>query len=291
MNLEKHISKLLHQHDCVVVPEFGAFLTQKLNSTYQADISTFSPPKKQVIFNPSLTKNDGLLINEVAQSSHLTFEKATEEVETVVQFWKNHLEKNRELTLSDLGSFHKTENNSLSFSSIEHNFLLESFGLDSVRPAYILPMESQQSSSTVWWKVAAVIPILLGGYLYFGKPKPVSDYVNQQWSGFVSPKMEANLASISPIKLVENKATQIKLEESAIYNFQVISGAFRIEREAIDQVKKLHDDGFDRAKLTQKKGKYYYVAFDTFPSEEEALTFRRNIGEEFPEAWILSLNN
>lgn len=292
MNLEKYISTLLYRHDCVVVPEFGAFIAQKTNAGYTSETSVFTPPSKQIAFNPSLVKNDGLLIQEMAQFGGISFEKAKDEVENAVQFWKNHLNINSTLVLPELGTLKKDENGLLSFEPSSRNYLLDSFGLESVRAKYILPSETT-GTSTIWWKVAAVVPILIGGFLYFGKPQPVTDFVNQQWSGFVSPVLNPNVkaapAVISPIKSVETEAETYKNEVLTVHDYQVISGSFRKAEEADAQVEKLHKKGFDQAKMTQKKGNFYYVAFKTFPTKEEALEYRKTVKEEFPETWVLSL--
>lgn len=295
MNLEKYISTLLFQHDCVIVPEFGAFIAQKVNAVYQADHSTFFPPQKQLAFNPSLTKNDGLLIQEVATVNGISFEKAQEEVEGMVQFWKNHLDKNSTLNLPELGNLSKSDTHQIEFTPSAQNFLLESFGLDAVKASYVLSNESAQSSSAVWWKVASVIPILVGGYLYFGQPKPVTDFVNQQWSGFVSPILNPDATAskavvAAPIKVVEKQISTVK-EEAIIHDYQVIAGSFRKLEEANNSVIKLQGKGHTNAQMTQKKGSFYFVALQTFPTKEEALDFRRSLSEEFPESWVLSLKD
>lgn len=295
MNLEKYISTLLFQHDCVIVPEFGAFIAQKVQSIYQPENSSFFPPKKELAFNPSLIKNDGLLIQEVATKNGISFEKAQEEIESMVQFWKNHLNKNATLNLEGLGNFSKTENDQLNFTPSSQNYLLESFGLDKVKGQYVLTTENQESSSAVWWKVASIIPILVGGYLYFGKPKPVTDFVNQQWSGFVSPILNPDASAAkavvaAPIKVVEKQISTVK-EEAIIHDYQMIVGSFRKLEEANNSVAKLQEKGFEAAKMTQKKGSFYYVALQTFPTKEEALEYRRRLSEEFPESWVLSLKD
>lgn len=295
MNLEKHISTLLFHHDCVVVPEFGAFIAQKSNAFLEKERGTFHPPQKDLGFNPSLIKNDGLLIHEISRSLQLDFETAKQQIQTQVNFWKNHLDTNSTLNLPELGTLSKNQEGSLTFTPSHPNYLLSSFGLESIRPKQILVAQTETSgNSAIWWKAAAVIPILLGGFLYFGKPQPVTDFVNQQWSGFVSPKMDPNIQAMkaveSPIKTVEIQAENYIKEELTVHNHQVIGGSFRKMEEADAQVAKLKEAGFDKAQFTQKKGSYFYVAFDTFETEEEAQEFRRSISENYAEAWILSLN-
>src|SRR5690625_1107204 len=174
MNLEKHISSLLYHHDCLVVPEFGAFIAQKSNSIYHKETTSFMPPQKQLAFNPSIVKSDGILIQNISQVEGLTFDEAKEQVESCVQLWKNQLESKGKLDLENLGILTKTEQGSIDFIPKHPNFLLDSFGLESIKAEFILPEIStsdQTGSSAVWWKVAAVVPILLGGFLYFGKPR------------------------------------------------------------------------------------------------------------------------
>lgn len=301
MNLEKHISSLLYHHDCLVVPEFGAFIAQKSNSIYHKETTSFLPPQKQLAFNPSIVKSDGILIQNISQIEGLTFDEAKEKVENCVQLWKNQLDSKGNLDLENLGILTKTEQGSIDFIPKHPNFLLDSFGLESIKAEFILPEIStsdQTGSSAVWWKVAAVVPILLGGFLYFGKPQPVTDYVNQQWSGFVSPELNSNLKATkiieSPVKTIKENAESFKIEieeESAIHDHQVIVGSFIKKAEADKLVEILNEKGYDKAQFTQKKGRYHYIALQTFKTKDEANEYRRQIAKEFPEAWILSLKD
>lgn len=301
MNLEKHISSLLYHHDCLVVPEFGAFIAQKSNSIYQNETTSFLPPQKQLAFNPSLTKSDGVLIQNLSQKEGLTFDEAKEQVHNSVLVWKNQLKSNGALNLENLGVLTMTKEGSLDFVPNHPNYLLDSFGLECVKADFILPKidtTDQSNNSAVWWRVAAIAPILLGGFLYFGKPQPVADYVNQQWSGFVSPVVNSNLKATkiieSPLKTIKQKATDFKLEieeKNTIRDHQVIVGSFIKKSEADKLVDFLHDKGYDKARFTQKKGRYHYIALETFDNKDDANEYRRKISNEFPEAWIFSLKD
>lgn len=298
MNLEKHISSLLYHHDCLVVPEFGAFIAQKSNAIYNKESTRFLPPQKLLAFNPSITKSDGILIQNLSQVEGLTFEQAKERVETSVRLWKNHLESNEALTLEGLGTLIQTEQGSIDFTPNHPNYLLNSFGLESIKAEFILPeiRTTEEKGNAVWWKVAAVVPILLGGFLYFGKPQPVADYVNQQWSGFVSPAVSSNLKAIkvieSPVQTIKQKAEEFKIEieeKNTIHDHQVIVGSFIKKSEADNLVDLLKNKGFDNAQFTQKKGRYHYIALQTFENKEDANEYRRKVSNDFPEAWIFSL--
>ena len=52
MSISKHIIELLYNHDCVIVPGFGAFLTKSIRASHDNDV--FSPPRKSITFNGML---------------------------------------------------------------------------------------------------------------------------------------------------------------------------------------------------------------------------------------------
>lgn len=299
MNLDKHISNLLFHHNCVVIPEFGAFVARRVNSVYKLETSVFSPPSKKLMFNPLLVQNDGLLVQEVARVERLNFDKAKEEIDSVVRFWKDHLANNQKLNISSLGMFTKNADGSLNFEPYQQNFLLESFGLENIQAKQILMAQQKDGSSTVWWKTAAMLPILIGGFLYFGQPQPVTNFVNQQWSGFVSPIMNPNQEALkaveSPIKTIKEDvfiySAEKKNTEDVVYNYQVIAGAFKKIDEAHTMVERLQQQGFDKARFTQKKGSFNFVALMTFETKEDALGYAKSKSGEIPNLWVLSLKD
>ncbi len=67
MSLQQYIKELLYQHECVTVPNFGAFLTRSVPVLIHPDTDVFSPPKKEVSFNSLLKSNDGILANYMAK--------------------------------------------------------------------------------------------------------------------------------------------------------------------------------------------------------------------------------
>ena len=55
MNLDKYIEDLLYRNECVVIPNFGAFITST-NSTNINSEGVFTPPSKSISFNKKLRK-------------------------------------------------------------------------------------------------------------------------------------------------------------------------------------------------------------------------------------------
>lgn len=59
-SLPQLLDHLLLQHDCVVLPTFGGFITHYEEAAAQAD-GSIAPPRRTVRFNQELTTDDGLL--------------------------------------------------------------------------------------------------------------------------------------------------------------------------------------------------------------------------------------
>ena len=76
MNISDHISTLLYRYECVVVPNFGAFLSHKISARIDAKTQTLYPPKKRLSFNGQLTSNDAILANHVSESEKISYENA-----------------------------------------------------------------------------------------------------------------------------------------------------------------------------------------------------------------------
>ena len=53
--LSLHIERLLLQHDCVVVPHFGAFVARDTVATHSDQEEIFFPPSRLVRFNPEIS--------------------------------------------------------------------------------------------------------------------------------------------------------------------------------------------------------------------------------------------
>ena len=65
MQISQLISTLLYRYECVVVPGFGAFLSQRISAKIDPQSHAFYPPKKRLSFNEQLQSNDGILANYV----------------------------------------------------------------------------------------------------------------------------------------------------------------------------------------------------------------------------------
>ena len=71
-SVENYISELLFLHDCVIMPEFGGFVGNQKSAQLNKSTGALIPPSKQILFNPNLKTNDGLLIAHIANQEGIT---------------------------------------------------------------------------------------------------------------------------------------------------------------------------------------------------------------------------
>ena len=132
MTVEKYINELLYRYDCVIVPNFGGFITNKIGAKVNSFTHTFHPPTKQITFNTHLKQNDGLVVSYIAAVENISFEKALAKISASVASWNESL-KNGAVVFENIGALAFNEEKQLIFEpQKEHNFLTNSFGLSTV---------------------------------------------------------------------------------------------------------------------------------------------------------------
>ena len=52
MKISYHIFNLLQEHDCVIVPNFGAFVARNISAKISRDGSRIYPPNKEIVSFP-----------------------------------------------------------------------------------------------------------------------------------------------------------------------------------------------------------------------------------------------
>ncbi len=131
LQISDHISQLLFDHECVVVPGFGAFLTRYYSAEVNPATHMLRPPGKRVYFNRSIKDNDGLLAKAVSLTEHISYELALARIEKEKSIWEDKLVSGQKLQLPGIGRLYIDEGSkTLQFSpSLENNYLPEAYGL------------------------------------------------------------------------------------------------------------------------------------------------------------------
>lgn len=184
MKLDLHISHLLFQYDCVIVPNLGGFVANYKPASIQSIKSTFHPPSKGISFNKNLINNDGLLINAISKANKTSYEEASKIVDEAVLVMKADLKKNNKLVVEKVGVLFYDKENRIQFEpSTDVNYLLESFGLSSfqqfpvqhetieekivktVKETPVIALHQKKNSKK--WVAAAIITIPLAFFAFW----------------------------------------------------------------------------------------------------------------------------
>ena len=139
----EHVERLLLQHDCVIIPEFGGFVLQAVPAVYDSGEHLFSPAGREIVFNPTLTHNDGLLIESFMHSDAAGFEHCQQTVRRAVTEMKSTLDDTSELQFGEIGSFVK-EADRMIFKPVRESgemFCADSYGLPTF---HVLPIAAYQ---------------------------------------------------------------------------------------------------------------------------------------------------
>lgn len=132
-DLSRHIEYLLLEHDCVIIPHFGAFVANHMNSQWSADEELFLPPYRTVHFNDHIRHDDNLLLNSIIKSYHISSSLAEQEIVEFVSHVKQQLLENGSFDFGSIGLFtQEGENSAINFSPCQAGIATPHlYGLDS----------------------------------------------------------------------------------------------------------------------------------------------------------------
>ena len=298
MNLAKHITDLLYRYDCVIVPDFGGFVTHQIGAKLTSDAQTFYPPAKQVAFNSHLKHNDGLLANYVTSAEEMSFEEAATAISLTVAKWQQALKTN-EVKLDGLGVLSLNKNQQIIFEpKKEINFLTASFGLSTVVSASVnrpivqvkplIPIVKTDSKKVIptFIKYAAAAAIVLtlsfAGYTGYEQKQQKEVFASQQKA------LEKKIQSATFV--ISNPLPTLKLNvvREISKPYHVVAGAFQFKENAHRKVKQLIADGFNSKIIGVNKWGLTQVSFDSYVEKNDAINhlykIRKTVSQD---AWLL----
>ena len=71
-------------HDCVMLPGLGGFVCNPRSAWYDEAQQQIVPPSRDVLFNPRLTTNDGLVAGELMAKHGVAYPEAIQAVDALV---------------------------------------------------------------------------------------------------------------------------------------------------------------------------------------------------------------
>lgn len=313
MQLETYIKDLLYRYECVIVPGFGAFLTQYHSARVDSVSHTFYPPSKSVSFNRQLQTNDGLLANYLASATNSSYETSLSQLRTFTGSLSQKLNQGECIELNGLGEFQLNSEGSVQFipSGLE-NFNSASFGLSS----FISSEISRNEVATADLAAVSITPVReISDPLQKGEEKRSIPYMKYAAIGLLA----IALTSLGGMKLYESNVQQHNFAEREKANalveseiqeatfvlsdplpvlkvfvpkqngrYHIVAGAFRIEENAHKKIQQLIDKGFAPRLIGKNKYGLHQVVYSSFDERTSALRELSKIKRtENKDAWLL----
>ncbi|MEO6883954.1 MAG: SPOR domain-containing protein [Bacteroidia bacterium] len=145
MDISQHISDLLFDHDCVVVPTLGGFVSNYSHAVVHPILHTFEPPSKKIVFNKNLQNNDGLLADSICRVEKINFQEASKIIFSFVENCKKEIAQGNRVTIEKVGILFSDIEGNLQFEHDKNtNYSTDSFGLTTFYSPAILRENYQQ---------------------------------------------------------------------------------------------------------------------------------------------------
>ena len=129
----KVLPGMFWDHDCVMLPGLGGFVCNPRSAWYDEAKRQIVPPSRDVLFNPRLTTNDGVVANELMAKHGLAYGEALKAVESLVDHVLAGLDKGETVEMPGLGKLYREEDQQLRFmADVEFEQMLQSFGHASI---------------------------------------------------------------------------------------------------------------------------------------------------------------
>lgn len=327
MIIEKYISKLLFEHDCVIVPGFGGFIANYAPARIHPIHHSFSPPSRNIAFNSNLCNNDGLLADSIRNGMGVSFAEAVDLVSSEVAVMLSKLGNHEKVTLANIGVLFHDKEKHLQFNPDPvFNYNGDSFGLTTFTSAAIrrealhekisrklMSQQAVRSSrrlpATLKW-AAVFLPLATIGLWSAFNPEKITSFYNNYASfipssshtisapvrntakpkpatRIISALPDQSAAEIKEIPVAENK---VVIEAAKPDVFFIIAGAFGVEENAQRLAEDLRSKGYDSFIAGQNRRGLYRVSVQGFNDKNVAMKKMREYRNgEFPEAWLLSM--
>lgn len=131
MKLGKYIQLLLPEHETVIIPGFGAFVSTYKPAQIDKESGEIKPPSKEISFNQKIRNNDGLLVGVIAEKEGISHFEALKKIETERENILYRLDKGEKVTLEKTGELQYDEQHNIQFNPFKgENLLPDAYGLE-----------------------------------------------------------------------------------------------------------------------------------------------------------------
>ena len=312
-------------YDCVIIPGLGGFICNGRSAWYDEENEEMVPPSRDVIFNPNLIHNDGLLAQEIMRARDLSYSEAMKHVEDEASSMVRQLKDGKPVEIARVGRLYSGDDGVTRFlPDSELVRVLRSFGharipLAKLVENKVIPMYTPLRVKIARAAAVIALPIVLGGawmlsdssnsstrlsiFPTFNTEAIVSTFMPSEGSILFDFSDEEIVEEINieyapeEVELLLSENDDVESDEVEVedvlpiqINFLIIIGAFSIEKNAMKLAETLKLEGFNPTHHYQSHNNLNLVAlgeFETESSARKALEKARIKGR--PASWLKRL--
>ena len=140
--INKYISELLRDKECVIVPDMGAFLNLLVKADSRLSQHLLPPPSKKIEFNVFLNHNDGLLANYIAQQEKMAYSTALKEIREFVDEFHREVNAGKKFVVEQVGILYKDSRGNIQLEpGIDAEHVKKSFEISELQNVPVLRKE------------------------------------------------------------------------------------------------------------------------------------------------------
>lgn len=290
------IEESLLSYDCVIIPQFGGFVLNTKDFTFDAVTSTIYPKRKWVAFNERLHADDGILAMALAQKLGIKQKEAFKALHEFAQALKQQILSGESVVIGKVGTFSLGSESKIKFEpNPETNFDLTQFGLlpvvikpKAVKPTLIsnpiieslvdadpVVSEVKEKRLTVKFLTYVIFAFILGGAAAYFLTEPNSRYVNSSMSPLtIKIKKKDKVASLATAsKITKEASPTLKVVNKPVdpvntAEIILVAGSFLTEEKAAICQAELVSKGLTDVKIIPKKSgeKHFRVSVGSVSS-------------------------
>ncbi len=290
------IEESLLSYDCVIIPQFGGFVLNTKDFTFDESTSTIYPKRKWVAFNERLRADDGILAMALAQKLGIKQKEAFQALHEFSQGLKDQILTGEAVIIGKVGTFSLGNESKIKFEpNPETNFDLAQFGLlpvvikqKAVKPTLIanpvveslvdaapVVQEVKEKRLTRKFYTYVILAFILGGTAAYFLTEPNSRYVNSSMSPLTIKikKKEKKATPIVDSKKAKEASPTVEVAKNNVEpvitgDIFLVAGSFLTEEKAAICQAELVSKGFTDVKIIAKKAgeKHYRVSVGSVSS-------------------------
>lgn len=320
-DLSKYLSELLIAQDCVIIPDFGAFI-----GNYQPAVindNKITPPSKKIAFNSRLVSNDGLLYHYVSVKEKISYQDAALLVKSLVLKWNQSLNHGEVVRLNKIGELTKSADSKIIFTPYNSfNFLTDAYGFEEItikpveRSRLILINSASYKQSgekrkkvhhpnhkrILYYSLSFYLPVLAFLWGFFLIKEPFSTQMASIYPFYNDREVEVPVTNEQTVSKntsaganektdSEEKSSPKEIEntpQELLTRYYIIGGCFKDRKNAENYHRDLINKGYKQSELLEE-GAFSRVSYNCFSERDSAIQYLQQIHQkENTSAWILN---